>query len=269
MARIRAFAPVDNLNLRPFVPLIERPEFIEEAAVAAIDDRPRKVDDETTGVFGPFVVLVKGEFNRPNVNDWTGRIETVAAFSGDELAWTARGLNLSPIWVDGTHPAGDVVRQALAWSDVFVGSARADRFRGHDGDDALHGRAGADLLRGDRGDDRLHGESGRDRLLGNTGDDALLGGRGRDALVGGRGDDLMRGGGGRDRFVFREGDGEDVIRDFTPGRDVVAFRDGPVRFGQLELSETDRGVRVHHGEEDSILLVGVAADELSRDDFAF
>lgn len=278
MARIRAFSPVDNIGLAPIVPIIARPEFLETFAFAAQDDRPPRIDNETEGVIGPYSVIVQGEFKRPYINDWTGRIETIAAFGGPQgetglptglLAWTARDLNLSPIWFDGTHPIETAVEKALAFSDVFVGSGGDDAFRAYGAADVLRGRGGDDRLKGDAGGDRLQGGTGRDRLEGNVGDDAMFGGRGHDVLIGGRGDDAMRGGRGADAFVFREGHGEDVIRDFRPGRDSIEFRNGPERFAEIEIAETGRGAVVHYGKDDAILLRGVEADELDRSDFVF
>ncbi|MFO7856523.1 MAG: calcium-binding protein [Paracoccaceae bacterium] len=278
MARIRAFSPFDNIGLEPIVPVVFRPQFLETEEKAALDDRPRLVDNETVGTIGAYSVLVNGEFRRPDINDWTGRIETIAAFDGalsdtglptGRLAWTARDLNLSPIWFDRTHPIETAVEKALVFADVFVGSAGDDSFRAYGGADVLRGRGGDDRLKGDGGNDRLRGETGRDRLEGNVGDDVLFGGRGRDVMIGGRGDDAMRGGRGSDLFVFRDGHGDDVIRDFRPGRDGIAFRSGPERFADLEIEAAGRGALVSYGDGDSILLVGVDADALSRDDFAF
>jgi len=65
--------------------------------------------------------------------------------------------------------------------------------------------------------DTLTGTINTDYLLGNLGDDVLSGLGGNDVLVGGAGTDTLTGGSGVDRFVMTNGDGPDIITDFTLG----------------------------------------------------
>jgi Ca2+-binding RTX toxin-like protein len=65
--------------------------------------------------------------------------------------------------------------------------------------------------------DTLTGTINTDYLLGNLGDDVLSGLGGNDVLVGGAGIDTLTGGSGVDRFVMTNGDGPDIITDFTLG----------------------------------------------------
>ncbi|MBI9079419.1 MAG: hypothetical protein JEY79_06730 [Pseudodesulfovibrio sp.] len=58
---------------------------------------------------------------------------------------------------------------------------------------------------------------------GGAGNDSMSGGDGNDALFGGQSDDTLSGGGGNDAFIFTQGDGDDVITDFTPGEDTIQF----------------------------------------------
>ena len=99
--------------------------------------------------------------------------------------------------------------------------------RGANGIDRLSGGNGDDALYGGRNADRLYGGAGNDQLFGETGDDRLYGGRGADTLTGGQ---------GADRFVFEIGDGRDVIADFDPGEDSIAFRDGVDSRADLTLT---------------------------------
>lgn len=103
----------------------------------------------------------------------------------------------------------DALRQEAPTSGVtLTGANGMDRLYGGNGDDLLNGGRNADRLYGGAGDDTLDGQTGDDRLYGGTGDDRLIGGQ------------------GADRFVFEIGDGSDVIVDFDPSQDRLAFRDG-------------------------------------------
>jgi hypothetical protein len=74
--------------------------------------------------------------------------------------------------------------------------------------------------------DNFTGTSGIDYLLGNLGDDVLSGLGGDDVLVGGAGTDTLTGGLGADRFVLTNGDGPDVITDFSIAQgDVLDISD--------------------------------------------
>ena len=97
----------------------------------------------------------------------------------------------------------------------------ADTLYGGGGDDRLHSGEGDDELYGGSGDDILGGGAGNDTHYGGSGDDTLGGGSGDDMIDGGAGDDRLHGGRGDDRFVFAAGHGNDTIRDFTDGEDVI------------------------------------------------
>ena len=126
------------------------------------------------------------------------------------------------------------------------------------------------------GDDKFLGHGSADDARGGGGD-VLDGGAGDDTLAGGAGDDCLNGGAGADRFVFGQGLGDDVVFDFAPGNaagDVVAL----LGFGEaLDTFEeamaaaaqvgTDTLITVHG--EGTILLRGVAKEQLTAGDFAF
>jgi len=144
------------------------------------------------------------------------------------------------------------------------------------GDDLLEGNRADNRLAGKAGEDRLVGAGGNDRLYGQAGDDALDGGAGRDRLKGGAGADRLEGDGGRDRliggkgedtFVFRESDGRDTIRDWTPGEDRLDLTSWQLgSFDDLRLREADAGTRLAFGKGDTLTLLGIDADALSEDD---
>lgn len=182
----------------------------------------------------------------------------------------------------GEHLAG-----SGAWDQIF-GRGGDDVLAGEEGDDVLDGGAGNDLLRGDGGPDRLEGGPGHDTLLGGAENDMLVGGDGDDwlseglghgMLEGGRGDDTLEGGAGSDAFMVSSDSGDDVVLDFRATGlaqgffDHIAFMD--IEAGDVTVQDTDRGARVawdvdHDGSDDgSILLLGVARDELRQSDFMF
>ena len=94
----------------------------------------------------------------------------------------------------------------------------------------------------------------------------LDGGGGRDTLEGGRGEDVLVGGGGADRFVFGRRSGEDVVRDFAPGEDVLVIEWRGASFDELDVERDGDGVRVAFGD-DEVLIRDVTG--LERTDFDF
>ncbi|SFP90231.1 beta strand repeat-containing protein, partial [Pseudomonas borbori] len=63
-------------------------------------------------------------------------------------------------------------------------------------------------------------------LGGDSGNNNLIGGEGDDILLGASGNDTLTGGAGADTFVWRAGDtGNDVVKDFNKGEDVIDLSD--------------------------------------------
>lgn len=161
------------------------------------------------------------------------------------------------------------------------------------GADRITGSSAANIIEGGSSTDRLYGMAGNDTLLGGTHDDSLSGGDGDDCLAGGTGRDTMTGGAGRDRFDFNHLSeiNRDIIRDFREShgdlidlRDIDAIAGGSdnafvfvgtatATAGRVWLTATAEGALVNIntdqdiGAEYQILLVGVAASSLERDDF--
>jgi len=167
---------------------------------------------------------------------------------------------------------------ALGGDDTVYGAGGDDIIRGGTGDDMLFGQHGDDHLAGGDGDDWLVGGHGDDTLNGNDGDDTLIGGNGDDILNGGEGDDLLVGGEGRDIFRFFKPSGDDTISDFVQGEDLIhIIARGVPGFDALVISSDAAGnatVTWNVNNPDpanvsSVVLVGVAADDLTSSDFLF
>ncbi|MBO4401557.1 MAG: hypothetical protein J5809_06895 [Selenomonadaceae bacterium] len=93
---------------------------------------------------------------------------------------------------------------------------------------------------------KIFGNAKNNFLTGGSGKDVLDGGKGSDTLSGGRGNDTLTGGSGSDVFVYADGDGSDLITDYTSGEDLIKLASGAVK-----------GYSVKNG--DAILKIGNGA----------
>ena len=182
-------------------------------------------------------------------------------------------------------------------NDRLEGGSGTDWLFGGIGDDELYGGAGNDILFGDQstqsvgGNDTLYGNEGNDQLLGNESDDALYGGAGNDTLYGdhrppttrtdggadtldgGAGDDVMWGGAGDDEFVLQSGHGNDTIKDFTDGEDLIDLTQISGISGFDDLTITADGtttvidLAAHGGG--TIRLENFGVNDLDAEDFQF
>lgn len=73
----------------------------------------------------------------------------------------------------------------------------------------------------------IEGTENDDKLMGTTTKDSINGLAGNDTLQGNAGNDTLTGGDGKDYFVYSEGDGKDVITDYTEG-DVIKITEGEI-----------------------------------------
>ena len=69
----------------------------------------------------------------------------------------------------------------------------------------------------------IFGNDNSNSIAGTTGNDTLQGAAGDDTLLGGKGNDTLLGGSGRDVFVYANGEGNDLIIDYTEGEDVISL----------------------------------------------
>ncbi|WP_306117007.1 MULTISPECIES: serine hydrolase [unclassified Roseovarius] len=153
--------------------------------------------------------------------------------------------------------------------DIVTGNRGNDHLTGGHGDDTVSGGRGDDRLDGGGGDDLLRGGRGDDNLLGATGDDTLRGGRGNDTLDGGEGDDILVGGRGADTFVFGENSGDDAIRNFEGGKDLIDLTALNLTFEDLQISESRDGRSTEIEFDDASLVITTLLGELVESDFLF
>ncbi len=231
----------------------------------------RQSGDDIAGTVSGFRVTVGGDvqLDVTNVNRDAGRFAdllvngTDDSFSAFVLSGNDRLIMSQQDDDFGGFSGNDNIRgrggddslDGGAGNDTLIGNGGADRLRGQAGDDLARGGGGDDLLIGGGGDDRLLGNGGGDRLRGGGGsdtldgggrDDDLRGGGGNDRLIGGAGNDTLAGGGGADVFVFGPNDGQDLIRGFVDGTDLIEIS-GAGGFGGLTIEQDGADVTIAFG----------------------
>jgi len=192
--------------------------------------------------------------------------DTVISGRGGDIVWGGDGRDT----IRGNE--GDDTLNGGAGNDIIYGGKGNDIIYGQEGNDLLRGGEGDDVLYGDLGDDIVGGGKGNDLLYGGLGNDILKGGPGNDTLHGGFGNDILRGslgndiiygdegddtlwgGEGQDIFVFTENSGNDIIKDFELGEDVIDV--GGFAFGDVTQSITDSGLELSFGNS-SVMLSGI------------
>ncbi|MCI5044019.1 MAG: hypothetical protein MRY72_04920 [Aquisalinus sp.] len=198
------------------------------------------------------------------------------ALSGDEGADRLYGHEGDDSLDGGT---GDDRLYGGEGTDHLTGGTGADLLFGHDGsdilsggddNDKLNGGLGDDVLTGDLGDDVLIGHNGNDILSGGTGDDHLKGGGGNDVLEGGTGNDLLLGGSGDDVYLFTDDWGQDVIKGFGSGNNVIDLSavTGISAIGDLLIEQVGRDTVISFGEN-SITLERMKVTRIDEDSFDF
>lgn len=187
--------------------------------------------------------------------------------------------------------AGDDWILGGSGNDTIKGRDGVDRIDGDDGDDWIMGGLGRDIIRGGNGVDTIsyadlaHGievdldagwsfSANGDRIAtienvqGSSFDDILSGCWGMNELYGGAGDDTLYGGESADRLYG--GAGADTFL-FSPGQDKVF--DYEVGIDRIGAAFEDVTISDHNGwallelDGERMMLVGVAFDALSSDDF--
>lgn len=113
------------------------------------------------------------------------------------------------------------------------------------------------------------GHSFNDVLDGGSGDDKIYGQEGDDTIIGGADDDYLEGGSGSDTFVYANGSGNDVIKDFTIGEDMLDVSGLHNTSGQVVghsdvvvTSDGENGSILTFPNGETIRLVGIAPTSL-------
>lgn len=202
------------------------------------------------GGFGAGDRLVLANF--PEI-DGLSDLQAIAEDAGGRPAYRF-GEDLTLRFVDA-----DQIVLGVDLDFTLLGGQGSDRMLGAEGDDVLKGKGGRD---------RLRGEEGNDRLVGGGSADKLFGGSGKDILIGGRGDDLMVGGRGTDRFVLRPGSGDDKVRDWRDGIDIIEIQGAVEGFEDLDIEQDGRNAVIRY-EDGSLTLLGRSAGLLDALDFDF
>lgn len=165
---------------------------------------------------------------------------------------------LFEVTADGGKVPGPNVIKGNSKGNTLSGTAAQDDIRAKGGNDVVKAKAGNDIVDGGNGKDRLYGDKGNDQLFGGKGKDKLDGGKGKDVLEGGAGNDILIGGAKADRFIFRDGTGDDVIRDFNPNQDSLNFKVS----SKVKTTDTNDGALLEW-DTGSVLLQGVLADDIA------
>ena len=133
-----------------------------------------------------------------------------------------------------------------------------------DGDDLIDATAGSNsrIYAGSGNDIILVGES--NRVFGEAGDDRIF--------VTSGGDNLIAGGEGADQFWIASAaipESANVVDDFTVGEDVIGIAGLGIGFDDVSLVQQDDNTLISAGDDELATLMGVSADSLTADNFAF
>ena len=132
---------------------------------------------------------------------------------------------------------------------------------------------GDDLIDATQGNNnRIYGGSGNDiiivgesnRIFADAGDDSIF--------VTSGGDNLITGGEGADQFWIASAaipESTNTIDDFMSGEDVIGIAGLGIGFDEVSLVQQDSNTLISAGGEDLATLMGISANDLNADNFAF
>ena len=157
------------------------------------------------------------------INSKSGDILALSdlVFSGDDAIQMSLTQKHNDVATGGTGrdtlqggPGNDIMLGNQG-DDVILGNQDNDEIYGGMDNDVVFAGVGADQATGNEGNDVVAGNEGNDTLHGGQGDDIVYGGQDDDLIYGDRGNDVLYGNQGADKFRFAQGDGADVIADFS------------------------------------------------------
>lgn len=152
-------------------------------------------------------------------------------------------------------------------NDLWIASNGGEAFT--DAATLADGELSHDVLLGGAGDDVINAGFGNDYASGGLGNDQIDGGDGDDVLDGGAGDDLLIGGTGNDAYLFKQGFGNDTIRNqdaSVDATDIIAFGSG-FTSEQIWFERLDNDLTVTDlGSDGTISIEGWYADPAAQVD---
>ena len=139
----------------------------------------------------------------------------------------------------------------------------------------IRGNANANTIEGGSSKDTILGAGGNDVIKGNAGNDRIYGDSGNDTIFGGKGNDTLTGGSGNDVFVYAYGDGNDVITDYTAGKDKIKITNGLIKDASLKgsnvvlniVSNTGTAggsITIKNGKNKAITVIDIAGNVSSK-----
>lgn len=179
-------------------------------------------------------------FDKAVINNAAGLTISIGSWVGVERinGWTGADT------IDATGLATGIVMSAGDSADILIGGSGNDTFYAGTGDDSLTGAGGNDALIGNAGADTLHGGAGNDFLLGGTGDP--------------------------DVFVFEAGWGQDRIKDFEDGSDLLDVSSfGFTDFTDLNYTQVGADTEIDVGGADVITVDNMLTTDFNNSDFIF
>lgn len=200
--------------------------------------------------------------------------DTIDAGGGADLAEGGSGSDSIAGGEGNDTLRGGVGNDELSGSegeDFLIGQSGNDLMFGGADSDRLLGGTGLDTIFGDDGDDRIFAGIGADLASGGAGDDLVVGNDGRDTLLGGTGNDTLVGGTSADVFAFEPASGQDIIRDWEDGVDLIDLSAFSTSFADLFIEEVGLNVRISVGADsvDSITVISSLASMFGAEDFIF
>lgn len=190
---------------------------------------------------------------------------------GDGFTVLGRGLKLGALGIGAGTVTGfrafDAADETLLTiSDISIDAQKLSAIT------ATAGLAAA-LLFVFKGGDTFNGSSHGDLLFSSLGNDQIFGNLGDDVIAGSTGNDTIEGGGGSDQFLFVRGDGVDLITDFEDTGANVATDDHIVMkralFSTMVKTDAADGVHLDFAGNTTIILQGLTAADITREDFVF
>lgn len=197
---------------------------------------------------------------------------TTDTAGNDTYTYNTNGTNYSTLWdyggndtlvLTGTKDA-NINLNPGTWSDMGTDVTY------YDGNSTVvHVQSETVYIAPDTVIENATGSSGDDTILGNNASNVLKGMDGNDTLNGGKGNDTLWGGDGADVLVFEGNWGADLIMDFIDGEDKIDLSGTDLNFTNLTIADSGSDTLITDGDGNSITLVGVAAGDITADDFLF